>query len=137
MYASLLVIIGMAQGVAVGGALAAFITILDLVPRLLQLTQNQKYVFVSEIALLSGAMLGSFIYFFTIRVQLGLLPVLLVGFSAGVFIGLVAAALAEVLNVLPVLARRLQLLSHTGKIAAALILGKVMGSLLQWIILER
>lgn len=121
----------------VGSALAAFITILDLVPRLLQLIKTTSAVTLAEAVLVMGATAGSLLSFFTPRVSLGQVTAMVVGLCSGTFIGLLAAALAEVLDVIPVIARRLHMLQHTGKIVSAIVLGKVVGSLLQWTYLGR
>jgi len=55
----------------------------------------------------------------------------------GVFIGLLAAALTEVLNVLPVLAKRLGMKPYLFGLLLAMILGKMTGSLFDFFIYQR
>ena len=54
----------------------------------------------------------------------------------GGFIGLLASALAEVLNVIPVLLGRLDLQNYTKYIFISLASGKVVGSLIDWIFMN-
>jgi len=54
------------------------------------------------------------------------------GLFHGIFIGMVAAALVEVLNVFPLLSRRLHLENYMLALLMALVFGKVIGSLFQW-----
>jgi len=61
----------------------------------------------------------------------------IVGLFCGVFIGLLAAALTEVLNVLPVLAKRLGMRSYLFGLLLAMILGKMTGSLFDFFIYQR
>ena len=67
---------------------------------------------------------------------MGKIVVVGVGFLMGGFIGLLASALTEVLNVIPVLLGRLNLQDYTKYILISLASGKVVGSLLYWIFLN-
>lgn len=132
-----LAVAGLGQGLVVGSGLAALITVLDLVPRLLQLTKGTHLINLMERVLIAGALTGSVVYFSPPHGSWGSPAVVLLGFAAGTFIGLLAAALAEVLNVLPVLARRVGWLERIDLLVAAIIMGKVLGSLYQWLVLNR
>jgi len=50
------------------------------------------------------------------------------------FVGMLAAALTEVLNVFPITAKRLRMEASVGCLLTAVVLGKVAGSLFDWII---
>lgn len=56
-----------------------------------------------------------------------------VGLLAGVFVGMLAAALTEVLNVLPILAKRIGLRSKIIILLMAIVIGKIAGSLFHWL----
>jgi stage V sporulation protein AB len=56
------------------------------------------------------------------------------GLLSGVFVGLLAAALTEVVNVLPILAKRIGMEPRIFWLLLAMMLGKVVGSLFQWIV---
>lgn len=133
----LMVFIGFSEGLIVGSATVAFITLLDILPRLAQITETQRQIRVYEsMIILAGVVvpmassLGVFILGAnTLTITVGLLM--------GVFIGLTAAALAEVTNVIPVLSSRLKLENHVGYILAAIVGGKVLGSLIYWIFIVK
>mgnify|MGYP000980189750 FL=1 len=52
----------------------------------------------------------------------------------GTFVGLFASALAEVLNVVPVFAKKFKVKHELKFIIGALIFGKVVGSLFYWLV---
>ncbi|WP_232696251.1 stage V sporulation protein AB [Brevibacillus daliensis] len=132
-------IVGLGWGIAVGSGFVAFISVLDIIPRLTQITGSKSYMRYYEWAIIAGT------FFFTtcdfMSVQLMLPPVLSAGVSAGIgifegiFVGMLAAGLAEVLNVFPIITKRLQLHDYMRFFLLAVVFGKVMGSLVQWVIL--
>jgi stage V sporulation protein AB len=56
------------------------------------------------------------------------------GLFAGCFVGMLAAALTEVINVLPIMAKRLGMDGYMMLLLTAMILGKVLGSLFEWLV---
>ncbi|WP_019122901.1 stage V sporulation protein AB [Brevibacillus massiliensis] len=129
----LLVIVGLSGGFAVGGGLVAFITVLDIIPRLTQLTNSRSYIRAYEWALISGALFFTVIDFFSLSFRLAELVTALVGLFAGVFVGTLAAGLTEVLNVFPILAKRLSMTDFILSFLMAMVAGKLLGSLVQWL----
>jgi len=125
-------IVGFSNGVMVGGGVIALITLLDIVPRFAQITQTYDKVKLYESVIVIGATLAAVTSLTDIGINLGGISVIIVGFSMGIFIGLLASALAEVLNVLPVIVRRFRIDGYLGFIIYSLIFGKVLGSLLNW-----
>ncbi len=55
------------------------------------------------------------------------------GLFAGCFVGMLAAALTEVINVLPILAKRIGMEAYMIWLLMAMIFGKVLGSIIDWI----
>jgi stage V sporulation protein AB len=51
----------------------------------------------------------------------------------GVFFGMLAAALTEVLNVLPILTKRIGVNEQIITLLMAIVLGKIVGSLFHWL----
>ncbi|MBS4534270.1 stage V sporulation protein AB [Clostridium sp. D2Q-14] len=128
------ILIMFSGGMVVGTALASFFTLLDIIPRLAQKTDSSNFIVFYERILISSGILATVFDFFDIsflNIKILLIPI---GVLLGAFIGLLAAALAEVLNVIPVLERKLK----AGKLIQipllAISLGKVIGSLLQWLV---
>jgi len=124
--------IGLAGGLAVGSGFVAFLVVLGIIPRLTQLTKTMKMIRFYEWAVVLGAVFGgtgslwNYEFFFTPYV---LIPI---GLATGVFVGMLAAALTEVLNVLPILAKRIRIEEKIIILLMAMVFGKVLGSLFQW-----
>lgn len=128
----LLVLIGLGGGLAVGSGFVAFITVLDIIPRLTQLTNAHRYIRKLEWALIIGALVFTVIDFFQWVSRLPALFTSIYGLLAGIFVGTLAAGLTEVLNVFPIVAKRLNVDGSLLFLLMAMVLGKVTGSLLQW-----
>ncbi|NGQ94643.1 stage V sporulation protein AB [Brevibacillus sp. SYP-B805] len=129
-----LVLIGLGGGLAVGSGFVAFIIVLDIIPRLTQLTHSQRYIHCYEWALVCGALWFTVADFFSLSIDLPVAMTAVVGLLAGIFVGTLAAGLTEVLNVFPILAKRLQVDQSILAFLMAMVFGKTLGSLLQWIL---
>lgn len=131
---ALLTIVGLGGGLAVGSGFIAFITVLDIIPRLTQLTNSHRYVKAYEWALVSGALFFTAADFFHIVMSLPIFVTAVAGILAGVFVGTLAAGLTEVLNVFPILAKRLNMDHAILIFLMAMVFGKTLGSLIQWLL---
>lgn len=128
-----LIVIGFAGGIAVGSGFVAFLTVLGVIPRLTQLTKTMKYIHSYEWSVVLGATLGGWVflrepifhYFSVILIPIGL--------ASGIFFGMLAAALTEVLNVLPILAKRIGIQEKILILLMAIVFGKIVGSLFHWV----
>ncbi len=125
-------LLGFSNGIIVGSGLVALLTILDIIPRLAQLTNTYSEIKIYENIIIIGAVLAAITSLAGVSINLGKFTVVIVGFFIGIFIGLLASALAEVLNIIPVLIRRFRLEGYAGYIIYSLIAGKVLGALLNW-----
>lgn len=127
------IFVSLSAGVAVGMGFVAFITVLGIIPRMMQLTKTERMILLYEAAAIFGVITGSWLSLsepvFT------LLPSLLsiAGLFYGIFVGMLAAALTEVLNVFPILAKRIRLEERLLYLLMAMVLGKIFGSLFHWI----
>ena len=126
-------VIGFSNGIMVGAGIVALLSVLQIIPRLSQLTNTYRYVKLYEDVIVIASVLASYLSLAEIKINMSIL-VVLIGFCIGIFIGMLASALAEVLNVIPVLIRRFKLQGYTTFIIYSLIFGKVIGSLLNWLI---
>ncbi|WP_139489243.1 stage V sporulation protein AB [Brevibacillus dissolubilis] len=129
---SLTVIIGLGGGLAVGSGFVAFVSMLEVIPRLTQLSRTHNYLRAYEWALVSGALFATTTDFFQIVFYLPRVLVILLGLLAGVFIGTLAAGLTEVLNVFPILTKRLNMETFIKTFLLAMVIGKITGSLVQF-----
>lgn len=132
--ALLLALIGFSGGVAVGSGFVAFITVLDIIPRLVQLTRSHRHLRKMEWALVGGVVFFTLLDFYGWQIFLPRWCASLYGLLAGVFVGMLAAGLTEALNVFPILAKRLQMDEKLLYLLMAMVLGKIAGSLLQWML---
>ncbi|GBF72707.1 hypothetical protein PA598K_00972 [Paenibacillus sp. 598K] len=133
----LLVFLGLAGGVAVGSGMVALLVILDLIPRLAQLARAYGHSVWFESAVIAGSVYWSFADFLDWRLRLpGVAQLAGIGLIDGIFIGMLAAALTEVLNVLPILAKRLHLSKYMVALVMAMVLGKIAGSLFDWLVYQ-
>src|SRR5690606_14403074 len=106
---SFLWIIGFAGGLAVGSGFVALITVLDILPRLLQMTKSHEYLRWYESAIVVGVLFFTLADFFDWKFFGSVWINLLLGLFMGLFIGMLAGALTEVVNVIPILSRRLRI----------------------------
>lgn len=125
---------GISAGITVGSAIAAFITLLKIVPRISQVTETGDKIVLYEYSLMFGATILSFIYFLDYSFRFNQLIVLVLGGMIGFFLGIFTSALAEVLNVIPVFAKKFKVKHELIYIIGALIFGKVLGSLFYFLI---
>jgi len=101
-----MIIFSFSGGVAVGTAITSFLIVLDIIPRLAQITKSSNLSFQYEIILIMGIVIFTFSYLLPIKFLGGNILAIMFGAFMGIFIGLFAAALAEVLNVIPIMAKR-------------------------------
>lgn len=131
-------VLGFAGGLAVGCGLVALLIVLDLIPRLAQFAYAYRKSVWFETAVIAGALFWSLADFLDFRLWLPKLAALLfVGLFDGIFVGMLAAALTEVMNVLPIMAKRLQLHEQLTALVMAMVLGKIAGSLFDWLVFQR
>lgn len=127
-------LLGVAGGLAVGSGLVALLIVFDLIPRLAQLANAYRLSVWFETAIISGALYWTFADFMEWRLLLP--PTFFLpgaGLFDGIFVGMLAAALTEVMNVLPILAKRMQLSRFMFALVMAMVLGKTFGSLFDWL----
>ncbi|SFD51511.1 stage V sporulation protein AB [Lentibacillus persicus] len=128
------IFIGFAAGIAVGGGFVAFLTLLGVIPRLIQLSKTDKLIPVYIASLILGSLIGIYLSFADISFNQSFILLVLWGAFHGIFNGMLAAALTEVLNVFPILSKRIRLEDKLLWLLMAIVFGKIAGSLFQWTI---
>lgn len=130
-------LLGLSGGLAVGSGLVAFLIILDLIPRLAQLAYAYRLSFWFESAVICGSMYWTFADFMDWNLFLPKAVFLTIaGLMTGIFVGMLAGALTEVMNVLPILAKRMNLSDYLVGLVMAMVLGKTLGSLFDWLFFQ-
>ncbi|MEC2070702.1 stage V sporulation protein AB [Alkalihalophilus marmarensis] len=127
--------IGLAGGIAVGSGLVAFLTVLGIAPRMTQLTKTHQSIRAYEGAIILGAQAGVWASFTPFSFMLPSIFLIPIGLACGMFVGMLAAALTEVLNVFPLLAKRIGVTEKIVILMMAIVFGKIAGSLIQWLFL--
>ena len=120
---------GITAGAATSGGVFAFLMKIGIYPRMIGSSHTIRLLKYYEWAIILGIIWGG------IHTQYPDLPlpfgygfVVLWGLCAGMFVGCVSAALAEVLTVFPVLFRRLKVESGLSFYMTMMALGKLAGS---------
>lgn len=130
----LLAIIGLSGGVAVAGGLFAFLTVVGVVTRLAAGTKTAKNCMLYEDISVLGLLLGNVMDLYGVGLPLGRAGMLFYGMGAGVFTGCLAAALAEVVNVIPVLSKRVRMKQGMSVLILMFAAGKLIGTLIQLVL---
>ena len=136
----LLWIIGISSGIMVSAGVFTVLFVVGLVPRFAGRTDTARCELFYEECLIFGAVLADVLSVFPIKGSLGgcpdiLLTVLLIfiGMFAGIFFGCLSIALAEVLDGIPIFARRVKLKMGVSIAVLAVALGKIAGSLVYFV----
>ena len=133
----LVFVIGFAGGCIVAGGIYAFITLLKIIQRLSTCTGTVKYSLFFEDCVIAGAIIGNLFYVFQWRLPLTPLFLVVYGSFSGIFVGCLAIALAEVIDVIPAFARRIRLKVGISFLIICTAIGKAVGSLVQLLILSK
>jgi stage V sporulation protein AB len=128
------ILLGFGSGAVISGAVFAFISILNVVPRMAQKTDTKQFIRLYEEAIIFGGIAGCVEGFFQFPLPIGKIFAVVISFCVGVFYGCLAVSLAEVLDVIPILTRRGKIQKGLSFFILAIALGKLMGSLLYYVI---
>jgi stage V sporulation protein AB len=130
----LVMIIGFSGGLAVGSGFVAFLAVLGVIPRLTQLSKTFQFIRGYEWSVVFGAVFASIAGLNNLSFGLPGMLLIPIGLACGIFVGMLAAALTEVLNVLPILAKRIGIQEKILILLMAIVFGKIVGSLFHWIV---
>ena len=131
----ILMVIGVAGGVAVAGGTFALITILGIIPRFADRFGISKYIYQMETAIALGGTAGRLVTVFKWHIPIGSLGMAVFGIFAGVFIGSLAMSLAENLKVIPIAYDRMKLKTGLQSVVVAIALGKGLAAFYQLFII--
>ena len=128
-----IVVIGLSAGFIVAAALYSFIAMVGVLTRLATRTNTAARVMLYEDVATLGAAVGNCFYLWTFSLPFGKVILAGGGFLTGIFVGCLAIALAEVLNVIPTFARRIHLKKGLAAILCFMGAGKLIGTLFQMV----
>lgn len=148
----LLGIIGVSSGLIVSAGVFTVLISVGLIPRFAGKMHVARKIFVLEEMVVFGTLFGGFFSIFSdwgrigkfVREQnvfgagategiwnlIGTIFLLVFGIFAGIFVGCLALAIAEMLNTIPVFARRIGFRHGLGIAILAVAIGKLVGSLI-------
>lgn len=127
-----LALTGLACGFAVASGIFAFITMLGIIPRLAARTNTAKHIVWYERMIIGGGTLGNIWIVFMLPLPHTVLLLILYGLGAGIYVGCLVMALAEMLRVIPILVNRIQIREGFYLIPVSIALGKITGTLFQY-----
>lgn len=125
----LLTIIGISAGGCVAAGLFAFIVALGVINRLVTRSKTANHIRLYEVMVILGAVILNVVYLFFNNIPTAYLGLSIFGIFTGIFIGVQAMTLAEIIKTLPILAIRINLVEGLPFIIVAIALGKTLGSL--------
>lgn len=126
---------GLSSGIGVAAGTFAFLIVIRVIPRMIQKAKLEHKVIYIENIVFRGIMFGTVLSLFSWRKKwlfelLGKTLLTIFGMSAGIFVGCLAVALAEILDTFPIFFRRIHLKEEYGEVLLfVMALGKMIGSL--------
>lgn len=123
-----------AAGVAISGGYFAFISMIGIFPKLLEKVKGARHYLLIECLLAYGAAIGNVLYIFSPSVHITWVGYAVFCLFGGIFVGCLAGALTEVLNVVPIASRRFGVRRNLPYVIYGLAAGKLVGSVLSVII---
>ena len=142
-----LAVLGLSFGLLAAAGVFTVLIAVGLIPRFAGKTHTSSHVFLYEEMVVAGTIIGSFLSIFSRYSQIGAflqmrLPSLtsvwlgagnvvlaVFGLFCGMFVGCLALAIAEMLDSIPIFARRISFRHGIGVVVISMALGKLTGSL--------
>ena len=121
--------VGLSCGFAVAGGLFALIIALGLAEFADQ-THTAKHIFWYEDAVAAGGILGNLMSVYQLILPVGPVGVGIFGIFSGIFVGAWAMALTEIVNIVPIFTRRIDMRRGLALVIAVMALGRMTGSLI-------
>ena len=122
-------VIGLSGGFVEAGGVIALMVGLGIITRFAGITRTVRHVKKYETAVFFGAIFGNLLTVCQIPVPLGIPGLAILGVMSGIFVGSWILALAEIVNIFPIFARRIGITKGYSLIVIAIALGKTAGSL--------
>lgn len=122
---------GITAGVLIAAGMVAFITAIGVLSRLAIRTNTAKRIMLYEDIVVVGCTMGNIVDLFEIGLPFGTVGLIICGLFSGCFIGCLAVALEEVIQIFPIMTHRLKLKMGVPIIVLFLALGKGIGAFYQ------
>ena len=126
----LMAMAGFSCGLGVAGGLFALIIALGLVAEFADQTHTAKHIFWYEDAVAAGGILGNIVSVYQLMIPVGAVGAGIFGAFSGIFVGAWAMALTEIVNIVPIFSRRIDLRRGLALVIAVMAVGRTVGSLI-------
>ena len=127
-------IVGFVFGTAVAAGAFALVVVLRIIPRLVGKSKTAYWILHYEQMVMLGAIVGNILsVFYFIPIPGGSFVLWLYGIGSGIYVGCLAMALAEIMNVFPLLFRRSKLNRGIEWVIISMAAGKVVGAYLYFL----
>ena len=123
-------VMGLSAGITTAAGVYALITVVGMIPRLAGKSRTGKYIHFYELAVIFGGICGCVIQLYQIPILGGRILLGILGIFYGIFIGSLIMSLTEILDVFPIMTRRIRLIKGLPYIVLALAMGKSIGAFL-------
>lgn len=129
-----LAVLGFSSGMMTAGGVFTVLLAVGLIPRFAGRTHTGRQVMLYETMVILGTAAGDIVSVFEPQIYLGTgagrLLLIFYGGFAGIFVGCLAMAIAEMLDSIPIFARRIGFRQGLGVAVLAMALGRMTGSLI-------
>lgn len=132
----LLAVIGLCGGFFTATGFFALITMLGIINRYAQNTRTALDIVWYEEAVIWGVTFGSLWFVFSLSLRIGNGGLALIGLLGGIYAGCLAVALAETIKAIPIMVRRTGMKKGIGTTILLFALGKGIGSLVYFFVLN-
>jgi stage V sporulation protein AB len=128
-------VVGICAGAGIAAGTFAFLLVIRVIPRMVQKAKLEHKVIYIENIVFRGILFGTVLSLFEWKKKwliniLGRSILTIFGLSAGIFVGCLAVALAEILDTFPIFFRRLNIPEGCGAYMIFIMaMGKMIGSL--------
>lgn len=127
------IIWGAGTGAVLGTAILSFLIMIGVIPRLATKPKIRSHYLAIGTAASLGITVGTIFYMWEIYLPLPAVVIGMFSLAFGMFVGCLVVALAEVLDVIPIMKRRLNLKKGVHLIILMLAFGKLVGALYYWV----
>lgn len=130
-----MIVVGISSGLGVAAGTFAFLFVIRIIPRMIQKARLEHKIIFIENNVFRGVMFGTAMSLFSWKKKwlfelFGKTLLTIFGMSAGIFVGCLAVALAEILDTFPIFFRRLNIKDEFGEVLLfVMAIGKLIGSL--------
>lgn len=128
----ILLLVAFSSGTAVAAGYVAFISLIGIFPKLAEKSKSGKHLYFIEWFIILGISAGNIVSLLLIKLPTGQIGLVTITLFGGIFTGCLIGALAEVLDIYPIISRRFKIRKHLPYIIVGIALGKCLGNLLQF-----